>query len=53
VYSRYAQSQGFSLEDFARGALINPRSSNNPATAFGASQATTPGVNNTKNGGFL
>jgi hypothetical protein len=53
VYSRYAQSQGFSLEDFARGAIINPRSGNSPVTAFGASQATTSGVNNTRNGGFL
>jgi len=38
VYSRFAQSQGFSLNDFAQGALVNPAYGNNPATAFGASQ---------------
>lgn len=52
IYSRSAQSQGFSLNDFARGALVNPVNSNNPATAFGASQK----AGNAKfrpNGGFL
>jgi hypothetical protein len=53
VYSRYAQSQGFSLEDFARGALINPVNGNNPATAFGATQPTKHVNNTIKNGGFL
>jgi hypothetical protein len=38
VYSRVAQSQGFSLRDFSRGALVNAANSGNPATAFGASQ---------------
>jgi hypothetical protein len=38
VYSRFAQSQGFSLNDFAAGALVNPSYPSNPATAFGASQ---------------
>jgi len=54
VYSRLAQSQGFSLNDFAAGALINNVNSGLPATVFGAS---TPGANNVKtkftNGGFL
>jgi hypothetical protein len=53
VYSRYAQSQGFSLDDFARGALINPVRGNNPATAFGATQPTKHVNNTIKNGGFL
>jgi hypothetical protein len=52
VYSRLAQSQGFSLEDFARGALINPVGAGKPASAFGATQPTK-NVNNIKNGGFL
>ena len=53
VYSRLAQSQGFSLEDFARGGLINRTNSSNPATGFGATQPTKYVDNNTKNGGFL
>jgi hypothetical protein len=50
VYSRIAQSQGFSLNDFARGALINASSTD--ATGFKASRAPlnggAPGA-----GGFL
>jgi hypothetical protein len=55
VYSRAAQSQGFSLNDFAAGTLINPPGSGLPASAFGASRpATNVGVNGTRsNGGFL
>jgi len=52
VYSRLAQSQGFSLTDFSKGALINPASSSNRATSFGASQAPS-NVPNSKSGGFL
>jgi hypothetical protein len=58
VYSRMAQSGGFSLEDFARGALVNAQgggrgvAGGNPVTAFGVSQkaknVTSPPV-----GGFL
>jgi hypothetical protein len=40
MYSRVAQSQGFSLRDFSRGALVNNPNSGNPATAFGSSQKT-------------
>jgi hypothetical protein len=53
VYSRLAQSQGFSLEDFARGSLVNwPGNSPSPATAFRATQGGqyTKGTNS---GGFL
>ena len=52
VYSRIAQSQGFSLTDFANGALVNPPRAGLPASAFGASQDT---ANTTfrPNGGFL
>jgi hypothetical protein len=59
VYSRYAQSQGFSLNDFARGALINSAANSIPNSAFGASQGTNyanKGATQTKgpqNGGFL
>jgi len=52
VYSRLSQSQGFSLQDFARGALINAAGSGGAASAFGATQTPlnggTPGA-----GGFL
>jgi hypothetical protein len=52
VYSRLAQSQAFSLNDFAAGALVNPTGAGMPASAFGRTQnpnyATNPG-----NGGFL
>lgn len=52
VYSRLSQSQGFSLYDFARGALINAPGTNPAVTAFGASQSGiyTQGGNN---GGFI
>lgn len=52
IYSRLAQSQGFSLNDFARGALINTAGSGNPSSAFGA---TAPALNggSSGNGGFL
>ena len=53
VYSRTAQSQGFSLSDFAKGALVNSPGSGNPASAFGASQSTDYVKNRTGNGGFL
>ena len=54
VYSRLAQSQGFSLNDFAAGALINPAGSGLPATAFGATQGSRyVNGNNRGNGGFL
>lgn len=52
VYSRTAQSQSFSLEDFSNGSLINPAGAGRPASAFGASHATRY-ANNAKNGGFL
>ena len=52
IYSRLAQSQGFSLNDFARGALINTAGAGLPATSFGA---TNPALNggSSGNGGFL
>ena len=59
VYSRYAQSQGFSLSDFAAGALVNSTGAGLPASAFGATQQpqyANKGSSNTKgtqNGGFL
>jgi len=53
VYSRLAQSQSFSLNDFARGALINAPGRGLPASIFGATQPTRFGNNNNKNGGFL
>ena len=52
VYSRLSQSQGFSLNDFARGALINAPGSGGAASGFGSTKPAlnggTPG-----NGGFL
>jgi hypothetical protein len=52
VYSRISQSQSFSLQDFANGALINQVGLGRPASAFGATRGTqvvkTPPV-----GGFL
>ena len=51
VYSRTSQSGFFSLEDFARGALVNKAGAGYPATSFGASQQPTNGI--TGNGGFL
>jgi hypothetical protein len=53
VYSRLAQSQGFSLEDFARGSLINRVGAAGQASGFGATQPTKYVNNNIKNGGFL
>ena len=53
VYSRMAQSQAFSLNDFARGALINRQGAAGATSAFGATQATRYGNNNNKNGGFI
>lgn len=53
VYSRLAQSQGFSLNDFANGALINPPGSGMPASAFGASASTKYATTFRPNGGFL
>lgn len=52
VYSRKAQSGGFSLEDFARGALVNSAGAGKPASSYGASQAPkyAPGG---LTGGFL
>ena len=52
VYSRLAQSQKFSLNDFARGALINTAGAGGPATSFGA---TSPALNGGQSGtgGFL
>jgi hypothetical protein len=52
VYSRYAQSQRFSLNDFARGALINQAGIGLPASSFGA---TSPALNGgaAGPGGFL
>jgi hypothetical protein len=52
VYSRLSQSQGFSLNDLARGALINSRDSNPAATAFGKSQPAVY-VKSKTSGGFL
>ena len=52
VYSRLAQSQKFSLQDFARGALVNARGSGLPASSFGATQSPTNG-GTPGNGGFL
>lgn len=43
VYSRLSQSQRFSLQDFARGALINKSGSNSGVTAFGATQGSNKG----------
>lgn len=52
VYSRLAQSQGFNLSDFARGALVNAPGSGGAASSFGATQTAinggSPGA-----GGFL
>lgn len=52
VYSRMAQSQNFTLNDFARGALVNTAGAGGSASSFGA---TMPSRNGGKsgNGGFL
>jgi hypothetical protein len=52
VYSRLAQSQSFSLNDLANGALVNPPNSGLPASAFSASQYASY-AKNRSNGGFL
>ena len=52
VYSRLAQSRGFNLQDFARGALINNPGSGLPASSFGATQSVRSGGARS-NGGFL
>jgi hypothetical protein len=43
VVSRLAQSTGFNLNDFARGALINRQGSGMPSSAFGQTQAAQNG----------
>jgi len=53
VYSRLAQSQGFSLNDFAAGALINSVPGGAPATILGASAAAVNVAAKFTNGGFL
>jgi hypothetical protein len=50
IYSRTSQTN-FSLNDFAKGALINTPGSGNPASAFGASQQ--PRYGKSSNGGFI
>lgn len=52
VYSRMAQSQKFSLNDFARGALVNTAGGGGAATSFGS---TNPALNggSSGTGGFL
>ena len=52
VYSRVAQSQGFNLSDFARGALVNSTGSGGAASAFGATQRALNGCK-PGSGGFL
>ena len=52
VYSRLAQSQGFNLNDFARGALINSPGSGGAASSFGATQTAVNG-GKPGSGGFL
>ena len=52
VYSRYSQSQGFSLNDFARGALLNSPNSGKPSSSFGASQPNK-NVKSRGNTGFI
>lgn len=48
VYSRKAQSTAFSLEDFARGGLVNRSGSAEPVSSFGRS-----GPDKGINGGFI
>jgi hypothetical protein len=52
VYSRTAQSQMFSLNDFAAGALVNNAGAAGPTSAFGSSQ-TPSFVKRPNNGGFI
>ena len=51
IYSRSSQSGSFSLNDFARGALVNTPGAGLPATSFGASQPA--GYGKSGNGGYL
>jgi len=53
VYSRLAQSQGFSLNDFAAGALINSTGAGMPGSAFGATKQPQYANKGIQNGGFL
>jgi len=53
VYSRYAQSQGFSLADFSAGALVNRSGAGMPSSAFGATQQPANASKGGQNGGFL
>lgn len=53
IYSRAAQSTGFSLNDFASGALVNPQNSGNPATAFGSTIPKPTYATFKPQGGFL
>jgi hypothetical protein len=53
VYSRAAQSQGFSLVDFSRGALVNPPGSNPAVTSFGSTKGTPAYAKFRPSGGFL
>ena len=54
MYSRLAQSQGFSLNDFAAGALVNPPGTGLPTSAFGSSTgAKSVTDSNRSNGGFI
>jgi hypothetical protein len=52
VYSRLSQSQNFTLNDFARGALVNAPGTGLPTSSFGATQyplnGGSPGA-----GGFI
>jgi hypothetical protein len=53
VYSRKSQSQSFSLNDFARGALVNAPGSAKPSSAFGATQPMITSNGPKPNGGFI
>ena len=52
IYSRASQSLGFSLTDFAAGALINSQGAAQPTSAFGATQ-TAQNATQIGNGGFI
>lgn len=52
VFSRFSQSQRFSLNDFARGALINYADPTNPVTKFGSTTRPLNG-GSPGSGGFL
>lgn len=53
VYSRVAQGIGFSLNDFAAGALVNAPGSAGAASSFGSSNKATNATKFKPNGGFL